>query len=70
MVKKENLLCEAHILSRQNSVGEDIVEFAKQMNAAYIVMGIRRRSQMEKIVFGSIAQYVVLHSPCPVTTVG
>ena len=46
--------------------GEDIVEFAKQNKADEIIIGIRRKSKVGKLMFGSTAQYVILNAPCPV----
>ncbi|MFC6826745.1 universal stress protein [Halopelagius fulvigenes] len=49
--------------------GESIVELAKTVNADRVVVGGRRRSPAGKAVFGSVAQEVMLSSPCPVTFV-
>lgn len=69
MVEEANLACQPHISTRGSKKGEDIIDFAGQIGADYIVIGVRTRSRVEKMVFGSTAQYVVLHSPCPVMTV-
>jgi nucleotide-binding universal stress UspA family protein len=34
-----------------------------------IVIGVKRRSKVGKLLFGSNAQYVILQAPCPVVTV-
>jgi nucleotide-binding universal stress UspA family protein len=49
--------------------GEDLVKYAKENQIDQIVVGIRRRSKVGKLVFGSTAQYVILEAPCPVLTV-
>jgi nucleotide-binding universal stress UspA family protein len=47
----------------------DIVDFAHEIGADYLVIGVRKRLKVEKIIFGSNVQHVVLHSPCPVVTI-
>lgn len=69
IVKKTGLLCQTHVLLEEKNPGEDIIEFAKQINAEYIVIGVRTQSRVGKLLFGSTAQYVILNSPCPVMTV-
>ena len=68
-VNKTGLSCRTHISNKGKRTGEDIVETAAEIGADYLVIGVRRRSKFEKMVFGSNVQHVVLHSPCPVVTV-
>jgi nucleotide-binding universal stress UspA family protein len=49
--------------------GETIVNLAEDVDADRVVVGGRRRSPTGKAVFGSVAQKVMLSSPCPVTFV-
>ena len=32
-------------------------------------MGVRRRTQVGKLLFGSTAAFVILNAPCPVITI-
>ena len=68
LLTKNRIACETHLLVRGNMPGEDIVEFAKEQNADQIIVGIKHRSKVGKLVFGSNAAYVVLHAHCPVVT--
>ena len=49
--------------------GEKIVEIAQRNKVSLIFLGIKKRSKIGKLLFGSTAQYVILNSPCPVVTV-
>lgn len=65
----EGLNCETHLLIRGLEAGEDLVHFAQEHAVEEIVIGVRRRSKVGKLVFGSTAQYVILKAPCPVLCV-
>lgn len=69
LVIEEGIPCESHLLIRGLSAGEDLVQFAEEAGIDEIIIGIKRRSKVEKIVFGSTAQYVILKALCPVVTV-
>lgn len=48
---------------------EEIIKAAKDSQADIIIMSTNTRSEVGRIVFGSVAGKVVLASPIPVTTV-
>ncbi|HVM20500.1 MAG TPA: universal stress protein [Egibacteraceae bacterium] len=56
-------------LVRGQSPAEDLIEVAKQEDAALIVIGLRKRSQVGKLILGSNAQQILLNAPCPVLAV-
>lgn len=60
---------ETHVLVTPQDSGEALVEFVKDHKADELIIGIRRRSKVSKLVFGSTAQYVILNSPCPVVSI-
>ncbi len=60
---------ETHLLIRGKTAGEDIVDFAAQNNCYEIVLGVKSRSKVGKILFGSTAQFVILKAMCPVVSV-
>jgi len=66
---QRGIACRTHLLIRGVDAGEDIVRFAADNNVEEIVMGVRRRSKVGKLLFGSTAQYIILNAPCPVVTV-
>jgi nucleotide-binding universal stress UspA family protein len=49
--------------------GEQLVKFAEDEKIDQIFIGIIKKSKVGKFLFGSTAQYVILHAPCPVVTV-
>jgi len=67
--KVEDIPCETQASVSYQSPGEDLVNFAKDNSIDQIIIGIRRRSKVGKLVFGSTAQYVILEAPCPVLAV-
>ena len=69
MVNEEGIECETHLLIRGLSAGEDLLKFADEQDVDEIIIGIKRRSKVEKLVFGSTAQFVILKALCPVVTV-
>jgi len=46
--------------------GEKIVAIARRNRVDLIFLGVKKRSKVGKLLFGSTAQYVILHAPCPV----
>jgi nucleotide-binding universal stress UspA family protein len=49
--------------------GEQLVQFAQDEKVSQIYIGIIKKSKVDKLIFGSTAQYIILHAPCPVVTV-
>lgn len=48
---------------------DTVVTLAEEVDADRVVVGGRRRSPTDKVIFGSVAQTVLLQAPCPVTFV-
>jgi nucleotide-binding universal stress UspA family protein len=67
--KKKDIVCETLLSVRGLEPGEDLTRLAEEHQVDTIIMGVRRRSKVGKLVFGSTAQYVILNAPCPVITV-
>ena len=49
--------------------GNALVTLAEELAADRVIVGGRHRSPTDKIIFGSVAQTLLLESPCPVTFV-
>lgn len=56
-------------LIRGNEPAEDLIAVAKEVDASYIVIGLRRRSLVGKMLLGSNAQRILVGSECPVISV-
>jgi len=61
--------CKTHLLIRGLDAGEDIVNFANEKGVDEIIIGVKSRSKVGKLLFGSTAQVVILQADCPVVTV-
>jgi len=68
-MENDGISCETRLLVGEWSPGERLVEFAKEIEADAIIVGIRRRSKIGKLLMGSTAQYVIMEAHCPVLTV-
>lgn len=69
LYRQEGVQTEKHILVRSHTPGEDIVQFADKNKIDLIFIGVKGRSRVGKLLFGSNAQYVILEAKCPVITV-
>ena len=65
----DKIPCETYTSVSYQTSGEDLVQFAKDNAIDFIFIGVRKRSKVGKLVFGSTAQYVILEAPCPVVSV-
>jgi nucleotide-binding universal stress UspA family protein len=69
LAKDQGVQAESHLLIRGMKPGEDLVQFARESKVETIYIGVKRRSKVGKLLFGSNAQYIILKAPCPVMTV-
>lgn len=60
---------EVRQLVRGLEPAEDLIAVAEEVQADFIVIGLRRRSPVGKLILGSNAQRVLLDAPCPVLAV-
>lgn len=67
--KADDISCKTQTSVGFLSPGEDLVRSAEENDVDEIIIGVRRRSKVGKLVFGSTAQYVILKAPCAVVSV-
>ncbi|MGA8209922.1 MAG: universal stress protein [Nocardioidaceae bacterium] len=60
---------EVRQLVRGMDPADDLVNVADEVDAEFIIIGLRRRSPVGKLILGSNAQRVLLDAPCPVLAV-
>ncbi|MFV0436082.1 MAG: universal stress protein [Desulfopila sp.] len=68
-LSRQGIRCRTHLLVRGRMPGEDLVDFAEENGVDEMIIGVKSRSKVGKILFGSTAQYVILHAHCPVVSV-
>ena len=48
---------------------EQMVQYAEKKGIDQIFIGVEKKSKVDKLIFGSTAQYMILKALCPVLTV-
>ena len=69
ILEAEEIPHETHLLVRERSAGEDLVNFAKHNNIHEMIIGFKKRSTIGEIVFGSNYRHIIGSAPCPIVTV-
>ena len=67
--KKNGIPCTSAAVVCFQSPGEELVKFAIDNDIDEIIIGVKKKSKVGKLIFGSTAQYVILEAPCPVLAV-
>ncbi|MFZ9403210.1 MAG: universal stress protein [Sediminibacterium sp.] len=68
-IKEANNSLEIHIHTAIGNPKFDIISYAEETKADYIVMGTHGRTGLAHMMLGSTAEYVVRHSTIPVLIV-
>ena len=69
ILNSEKVSYQTHVVISDLESGKELVQFAEQYKADEIIIGIRKKSKVGKLVFGSTAQYVILNALCPVVSI-
>ena len=69
LFKADDIPCETKVSVSYLGAGEDLVKFAAENEVDEIIIGVKRKSKVGKLMFGSNAQYVILKAPCPVVSI-
>jgi nucleotide-binding universal stress UspA family protein len=68
ILEDDRIPLETNVLISSLSPGENLVWYSQTKSVDAIFIGLKRRSKVGKLVFGSTAQCVILNAPCPVVT--
>jgi len=58
-----------HLIVSGKSPGEDLVQFGMKIGADEIILGVQKKSKLNKLIFGSTIQHALAKAPCPVVTI-
>lgn len=61
--------CRTEMSENDLPAAEDLIRYANEQQVDEIVIGLSKRSQLGKLIFGSTSRQVLLEAPCPVLTV-
>lgn len=64
----KSIACKTNLIARGGTKAESLLEYANEKLVDEIIIGVKKRSKVGKLVFGSTAQYVILSASCPVVT--
>ncbi|NHN60210.1 MULTISPECIES: universal stress protein [Halorussus] len=68
LLESHSTTAKAEAVGRIGDPAAEIVAYADEQDARYIVVSPQRRSQTGKLLFGSVAQSVLLNASCPVVS--
>jgi nucleotide-binding universal stress UspA family protein len=68
-IEDDDITYNVQLLVTSLEPGEKLVKFAEEEEIDLIFIGIIKKSKVSKLLFGSTAQYVILHASCPVVTI-
>ena len=69
LFKADGIPCETKVSVSYLGAGEDLVQYANENDIDEIIIGVKRKSKVGKLMFGSNAQYVILKASCPVVSI-
>jgi nucleotide-binding universal stress UspA family protein len=68
-LRADGIATHPHVATTTQQPSEALLDIAREQQADMIVLGLRRRSRVGKVLFGSTLQEVLLEAECPVLAV-
>ncbi len=69
-LKVEEVPCRTVLIEGEGLGADPLLAYAEKENVELIVMTSHGRTGLNRWLFGSVAERVVRHAPCPVLTIG
>lgn len=69
MLDRRPTTVETEVRGLIGNPADEIVQYVDEQNARYVIVSPKRRSQTGKILFGSVAQSILLNVSCPVVSI-
>jgi nucleotide-binding universal stress UspA family protein len=69
MLDEHPTTVETEVTGLIGNPADEIVKFADKQDAKYVIVSPKRQSKTGKILFGSVAQSILLNASCPVISV-
>ncbi|KAF1744672.1 LOW QUALITY PROTEIN: hypothetical protein MXB_860 [Myxobolus squamalis] len=68
--EKQDISFEIHLGSKQkHKIGAELVRIVEERGISWVVMGTRGLDTLRRTILGSVSDYLLHHSPVPVTIV-
>ncbi len=67
--QRDNIECTTKLVIKGATPAEALLNYAEEKGYDLIIIGIRRTSQLGKLLLGSNAQNIILNAPCPVLSI-
>jgi len=61
-----NIQAETKLIFAEQNAGDSLMGFAQENEVDAIIVSVRKKSKVQKLIFGSTVQQVILEAECPV----
>lgn len=65
-IAEHHIEAPSHVVVRLGGAASEICDYAEEVGCDLVIMPSRERSGVRRVLLGSVTEYVIRHSPCPV----